>query len=876
MYGKLILLIVALSTVLVGYGQSAKVLDLANGWEIQVGDQSVYESQAMGNNAWKPVKVGTNWETQGLADYNGIAWYRLRVVIPSSLRERNPPIQGLRLALGKIDDNDRTYLNGREIGRTTGYNEAREYIISYDQIRWDAENVLAVRVDDGAGYGGMMSGPYVLGGSPKLSTMLTLESHQPPTILSGFDKTMVAKSVQFRLAAPVEALTGILRTRVVNTYTKALVFQKTQPMYIGRKAKQTYFYELKLGGEGAYRADYVFKTDTDSVSYSTLIAYHAKPRTGEHLTYPVVAQQVPAKTEAFPLEHIQFSGFLQQRLDANLYQRLLNIDEQGILEGFYNRPGKQTWVGEYPGKYLHAASRVWRYSHSARLKTQMDRVVDILIGTQLENGYLGTYAPKDYWTAWDVWAHKYDMLGLLSYYAATGHQPALETSKRVGDLLIRTFGIGPGQLNIVETGEHVGMASASVLEPMTELYRYTGEKKYLDFCRYILQAYESPKGPKLISTLNTLGRVDKTANGKAYEMLSNLVGIVKLYQLTGEANLLAATEKAWQDIVAYKLYITGTASSHELFQPDGVLPAENKDSMGEGCVTTTWLQFNQLLYALTGEGKYMDEIEKTVYNHLFAAENPQTGCVSYYTALSGKKPYRCTIFAHCCLASVPRGFAITPEFVYTKNRDNGLTINIYSAGQMQDTVVTRNGNKVPLDMVISSRFPAEGRATILLKPARTSSFKLALRVPAWARNFRATVKGKSLTEMPGIAVPGQYLTLEQLWEPNTVIEVTFDLNPQLLDGGASYPGLVALKNGPQVLAIDQSLNPTLTDLRDVTLESAEVVAQLPAQLPKGWVGTQLYKVQGQVGGKPIELIAVPYAEAGQTGADLTVWLRKSN
>ena len=207
---------------------------------------------------------------------------------------------------------------------------------------------------------------------------------------------------------------------------------------------------------------------------------------------------------------------------------------------------------------------------------------------------------------------------------------------------------------------------------MTELYRYTGDKKYLDFCYYILKAYDYKNGPKIISTLTTIGKVDETADGKAYEMMSNLIGIVKLYQLTGDEKLLKAAENAWKDISTYKLYITGTASKEEVFQEDFVLPAGNDVNMGEGCVTTTWLQFSQALYYLTGESKYIDEIEKTIYNHLLAAENPQTGCVSYYTALQGKKPYRCTINAHCCLASVPRGIAAIPELAYTKNTEQWI------------------------------------------------------------------------------------------------------------------------------------------------------------------------------------------------------------
>lgn len=851
------------------YGQP--MLELTKGWRFNPVDKATFANQAVNDKAWKGIDVGSPWEKQGLPDVNGVVWYRLRIVIPASLRKQAPLLRGLRLALGRIDDNDQTFVNGKEIGRTSGWDENREYIIPDDVVHWDAENVVAVRVEDIDGNGGLTVGPYQLGGAPKLTTLLSLKATDKPTSLTGVSQNTLTKSVHLLSKVPLQPLHGTINTTLTDAVTRAILFNKTEPITLNKQGEVTYSYSATLNGAGSYLATYalVIPSLSDTIRYSTLIGYRGQERTTDHLTAPVVVPLIPAKTRAFPLEHTQFSGFLQERLNANLTKRLLNIDEQGILEGFYNRPGTQIWVGEYPGKYLHAASRVWRYSKNAPLKAQMDRIVDILIGTQLANGYLGTYTPDRYWTSWDVWAHKYDLLGLLSYYEATGYAPALEASKRVGDLLLRTFGTGPGQLNIVETGDHVGMASASVLEPMTDLYRFTGEPKYLDFCRYIVAAYDTEKGPKIVSTLNAVGKVDKTANAKAYEMMSNLVGIVKLYQLTGIPGLLTAAETAWQDIATNKLYITGTASAHELFQPDGVLPMENKDSMGEGCVTTTWLQFSQALYALTGQPKYVDEIEKSIFNHLFAAENPQTGCVSYYTALMGKKPYRCTITGHCCLASIPRGFAVIPELVYTRNQDSGLNVNLYAAGSVRDSIRTGDGITIPFELTIASRFPAEGKATITLNPVQPAPFRLALHVPVWARNFRATVDGKM---WEGIA--GQYLNLDRMWTKNTVVAVSFDLNPQWLDGGQSYPGQVALKNGPQVLALDQALNPGLTDMQAVTVSLASPQPLSATVLPTGWVGSQLYSVPGQVAGKPVTLRLVPFAEAGQTGGEVTVWLKR--
>lgn len=860
--------------IIASYGQLTTPIDLSSGWKLQTGDNARFAETGFDDQSWKAINVGANWESQGVADYNGIAWYRTRVVIPSSLKTSNAYLKGILLTLGRIDDADQTFVNGTEIGHTDGNTVNRQYVIPFDLIRWDQPNIIAVRVEDKTGNGGLLKGPYEAGGAVTLPMILSLKLADKPTFIPASGPTALAKTVTLTTTMPVDNLTGTLSVNVYNAATKAVVFQQARPVTLGKTGSLTVPIAVTVNGVGSYRADYTFRNQagTDSMTRSTLVGYSAAPRTNEHLTEPVVSQKIPDKALSFALEDIRFSGFLEDRLTANLTQRLLNIDETGILEGFYNRPGKQTWVGEYPGKYLHAASRVWRYSKNPALKSQMDRIADVLITTQLDDGYLGTYLPAQYWTDWDVWAHKYDLLGLLSYYAATGYQPALETSRRVGDLLCRTFGNNPGQRNIMLSGHHVGMASGSVLEPMTDLYRFTGDKKYLDFCNYIIDAYETtPNGPKIISTLTTLGKVDKTANAKAYEMMSNLVGIVKLYQLTGDPALLKATETAWTDISAHKLYITGTASRAEYFRDDYDLLATNDVHMGEGCVTTTWLQLSQALHALTGEAKYVDEIEKSIFNHLFAAENPQTGCVSYYTALLGKKPYRCTIDGHCCLASIPRGFAIIPELIYTKNADNGLSVNSYPYGQVRGTILASDHKAVGFQLRVNSRFPEEGRATLTLTPDRRARFNVGLHVPAWCQNFKAVVNGQ-----PFVGTPGQYLTLSQVWDKGSVIQVSFDLHPQLLDGGKSYPGFVALKNGPQVLALDHALNPQINDFATVSLNSATVVALPKSQLPKGWVGSQLYSVKGMVDGKPTDLKVVPFAEAGQTGADLVVWIRKND
>ena len=136
----------------------------------------------------------------------------------------------------------------------------------------------------------------------------------------------------------------------------------------------------------------------------------------------------------------KIEGLLGRRLQVNLEGRLWHVDEARLLAGFAHRPGEQDWIGEHAGKFLHAAANTWLYTHDERLKASMDRIARGLIASQGPDGYLGTYTDDKRWTSLDVWVHKYDLIGLISYYQATGYAPALDTARKIGDLLCRTFG----------------------------------------------------------------------------------------------------------------------------------------------------------------------------------------------------------------------------------------------------------------------------------------------------------------------------------------------------------------------------------------------------------------------------------------------------
>jgi len=468
-----------------------------------------------------------------------------------------------------------------------------------------------------------------------------------------------------------------------------------------------------------------------------------------------------------------------------------------------------------------------------------------LIATQLPDGYLGTYTDDQRWTSWDVWVHKYDLLGLLAYYQATGYQPALEAARKIGDLLARTFGTGPGQRDIIAAGTHVGMAATSVLEAMVNLYRFTGDIRYLNFCDYLVRSWDQPNGPKIMASLLSTQSVFHTANAKAYEMMSNLVGLVELYRVTGKAQYLRPAEIAWRDIVAHRLYVTGTTSASEHFQDDGVLPGEESSNVGEGCATVTFLQLTWQLLRATGESQYADQLEQTVYNALLGAQDAANGNICYFTPLDGRKSP--TPGINCCVSSEPRGISMIPQLAWGR-RGDGPAILFYVPGRV---------SLGSLSIESRTNYPLNGSVELTVNPAKTSRFALDLRVPSWTARYEATAGGRSYR-----GEPGRFLAIDREWAPGDKVQIEMDLTTRIVPGGASYPYSVAIARGPQFLALESAVNRGLADMQAAGPRSAEVkLIDVSDQLPSTWIGKQAYRMEGLVAGRPRDLVLVPFADA---------------
>ena len=566
-------------------------------------------------------------------------------------------------------------------------------------------------------------------------------------------------------------------------------------------------------------------------------------------------------------DRVQLTGWLGARIAVNESNRLAKLDTGRLLEGYRHRPGRQTWDGEHVGKWLHAATLVWVNTGDPMLRAKLDETAAELCKCQLEDGYLGTYTQDKRWTEWDVWAHKYNLLGLVTYMRYTGNLTPLPTCQHMADLLCKTFGDAPGRRDIITAGEHQGMAPTSVLEPMVLLYRFTGEQRYLAFCNYILHSWEQPNGPHIISRLLELKRVDKVGNAKAYEMLSCLNGALELYRTTGDTNLFNACLNAWQDIVDHRLYLTGAASYREHFHDDFDLP--NNNNVGETCVTVTWLQFNAQLLRLTGEARFAEQLEHVALNQLLGAQKTDGTAWGYYVQMEGRKPYSATLDGHCCLSSGPRGIALLPTFAITTDAD-GAVINLYEAGTAHLTL--HDGTLVTLK--IETLYPADGRIRILVEPEVEKEFSLKLRVPAWCKESSITPFAAEESGRDG------YTAIRRIWKTGDAVELNLKLEPRVMAGDHLNQGKAAVLYGPLVLAADEAL---LADakqsLNTLALAKADLatLAITPVAATadwKTWPGARLFQINATTrrGNAKFNARLAPFADAGITGARYKVWL----
>jgi hypothetical protein len=217
---------------------------------------------------------------------------------------------------------------------------------------------------------------------------------------------------------------------------------------------------------------------------------------------------------------------------------------------------------------------------------------------------------------------------------------------------------------------------------------------------------------------------------------------------------------------------------------------------------------------------------------------------------------------------------MVPYFTFG-NIKNVPTLMMYEPASYKERIITPDKKYINISLQVESDFPETGNVSVTVKSSEPASFSLALRVPSWSSSFTATVDGKTYQ-----GITNQNLVIDRFWKPGEKIKISFEIPVQILDGGNSYPGMTAFRRGPQVLALDSSLNGDVLKQYPMITPGKLAVGNLsgktnPLLLPNKWIGKQAYTVtirDEKNMDQKRQLILVPFADASQTEADMKVWL----
>jgi len=385
-------------------------------------------------------------------------------------------------------------------------------------------------------------------------------------------------------------------------------------------------------------------------------------------------------------------------------------------------------------KLIEGASYSLQEQPNVVLERQLDTLIAIIAAAQEPDGYLYTFRtvhsahPHEWigekrWVNEEVLSHELYNSGHLyesavAHYQATGKRSLLDVALKNADLLVRTFGYGkemkyPGH-QIVEMG-------------LVKLYRVTGKKEYLDLAKFFLDI----RG----GSGDAYNQADKKvtdqhqAEGHAVRAAYMYTGMADVAALTGDSSYLRAIDDIWSDVVNKKLYVTGgigATGNGEAFGDAYDLP--NMSAYAETCAAIGNVYWNIRMFLLHGDAKYIDVLEKTLYNGLLSGMSLSGNRFFYPNPLAsmGQHSRSSWFSCACCITNMTRFLPSVPGYVYAQEGDN-VYVNLFMSNEA--TIALRSG-KIKISQ--QTDYPWNGRVAIAVDAEGAGSFDLRIRIPGWA------------------------------------------------------------------------------------------------------------------------------------------------
>jgi DUF1680 family protein len=639
---------------------------------------------------------------------------------------------------------------------------------------------------------------------------------------------------------------------------------------------------------------------------------------------PPSAARAARTAASYPIRAVPFTQvrlrdtFWAPRIETNRQVTIpfgfKKSEEEGRMRNFERAAGKRP--GPVEGKMPFDDTDVYKliegaaYSLQTHPDPQLDRFLDGIIAViasgQEPDGYLTTYKTVDpsrspaQWLKpgpkWDLelqGSHELYNAGHLyeaayAHYRATGKRTLLDVALKNADLIDRTFGPGkrmtpPGH-QIIETG-------------LFKLADATGEERYRKLALFFLDQRGNAEGHQLHGPYNQDHQPvvqQREAVGHAVRAAYMYSGMVDVAALEGDALYREAVERIWEDVVGRKLYITGGIGARhqgEAFGEAFELP--NRTAYAETCASIANVYWNQRMFLLSGDARYVDVLERALYNAALAGVSLAGDTFFYPNPLDSDGRYTFNIGAltrtpwfdsSCCPTNLARFVPSLSDYVYAV-RDETVFVNLFAASQAAFELGTGK-----VSFAQTTTYPWEGRVELRVDPDRARPFALHVRIPGWARGqpvpsdlYRYADAGGGRWSLRVNDEPVQpnvlrgYAVIARTWKPGD--KVTLDLpmpvrrvvaDERVVDDRAR----VALERGPLVYCAEGVDNGG--SVLDLVLTDDVVFEVRPRPDLLGGV-TVLQGLALARDGKPRPLVAIPYYAWSNRGAgEMTVWFPRTS
>jgi DUF1680 family protein len=549
-------------------------------------------------------------------------------------------------------------------------------------------------------------------------------------------------------------------------------------------------------------------------------------------------------------------------------------------------------------KVIEGASYAMQMKADPALDKYVDSLIAIIGKAQEKDGYLYTFRtvhaakPHDWvgskrWEKEEELSHELYNSGHLfesaaAHYQATGKKTLLNIAIRNADLLVKDFGYGkeekyPGH-QVVEIG-------------LVKLYRITGNEKYLQLAKFFLDV----RGPKGDAYNQAQAKVvdQHEAVGHAVRATYMYTGMADVAAITGDQKYLHAIDDIWNDVVNKKLYITGgigATGAGEAFGAAYQLP--NMSAYAETCAAIANIYWNSRMFQLHGDSKYIDVLERTLYNGLLSGVSLSGDRFFYPNPLASMHQHQRSAWfsCACCISNMTRFLPSVPGYVYAQN-DNNLYVNLFMSNN--------SDVKLPVAKVNigqSTDYPWKGNVEIKIDPERDAKFALHVRIPGWAG--KEPVPGTLYSFADGKVYPvtlslnGKplqyelfkgYAVIDRTWKKGDrlTLDVPMEVRKVLAnDQVKDDKGRFAFQRGPIVYCLEGPDNRDSV-VQDILVDKNAIPSM--AFKPNMLNGIELLTVSGNSTSRQVnsdelikvnqEVRAIPYyAWANRGPSEMTVWI----